>query len=86
MWCAKLLAVVTIAEYFVTGRNMSTMSIPSRGVSCAAPLPIACVAAWPVITSIGTPSANAHATPVMRFVAPGPLVPAHTASRPLARA
>lgn len=77
---------MTIAEYFVMGRNISTMSMPSRGVSCAAPLPSACVAACPVTTNIGTPSAKAHATPVTRLVAPGPEVPAHTASRPPARA
>ncbi len=78
--------MVTIAEYLVTGRNISTMSMPSRGVSCAAPLPSACDAAWPVMTTMGTPSAKAHATPVTRFVAPGPDVPAHTASLPVTRA
>ena len=75
-----LSAVVTIAEYFVTGANIETMSMPSRDVSCAAPLPSAWLAAWPVMTSIGTPSEKAHATPVIRFVAPGPDVPAQTAS------
>ena len=56
-WCARLSALVTMVEYFVTGRNISTMSMSSRLVSCAAPRPSACCAAWPVTTSIGTPSA-----------------------------
>ena len=77
---------VTMAEYFVTGRNIATMSMSSRDVSCAAPLPNMWLATCPVTTSIGTPSANAHATPVIMLVAPGPDVPAQTESRRLTRA
>ena len=40
--CAMLSGDVTIAEYFVTGRNIATMSMSSRDVSCAAPLPNMC--------------------------------------------
>ena len=81
-----LSGLVTIAEYFVTGRNMATMSMSSREVSCAAPLPNMWLATCPVTTNMGIPSANAQATPVIMFVAPGPEVPAQTDIRRLTRA
>ncbi len=40
----------------------------------------------PVIATMGTESSWAVAMPVTRFVAPGPLVPRQTPTRPLARA
>jgi hypothetical protein len=40
-WCDRLWALVTIAEYFVIGRNIWTMSMSSRDASWAAPLPSA---------------------------------------------
>ena len=41
---------------------------------------------WPVMTTRGTESMYADATPLMRLVAPGPEVATQTPHRPLNRA
>ena len=54
--------------------------------SWKAPSPRDPVPTWPVKAIIGTESAKAVATPVTRFVAPGPLVARHTPGFPEALA
>ena len=63
--CAS--ACSTRVFHFVTGSSIRTMS-----TTWWASLWSLDDAAWPVIATIGARSRNASATPVMRFVAPGP--------------
>ena len=60
--------------------------IPMTSVSWNASRPIMGRATWPVIATTGELSMCAVASPVTRFVAPGPDVATHTPIRPLARA
>ena len=81
--CATLNALrttsgITAAECrralnFVTGRSMSTTSMYWWDSLC-----MRSRSAWPVSATIGERSRNASATPVTRFVAPGPSVPRQT--------
>ena len=71
----------TTQECFTIGRVMPKMS-----VSWKASVPMAARGTWPVITTIGTESMWAVAMPVTRLVAPGPEVPKHTPTWPVARA
>ena len=73
-------ACPTRVFHFVTGSSMRTMS-----TTWCASLWSFEDAAWPVIATIGARSRNASATPVMRFVAPGPRVAIATAARPVRR-
>ncbi len=66
--------------HFVTGSIIRTMS-----TTWWASLWSLDDAAWPVIATIGARSRKASATPVTRFVAPGPSVPIATAARPVSR-
>ena len=61
-------------------------TIPRTSVSWNASRPMTAVETCPVMATTGTESMNAHARPVTRFVAPGPLVTRHTPGRPVARA
>ena len=61
-------------------------TIPSTSVSWKASRPIIGVETWPVIATSATLSMYAQASPVTRFVAPGPEVATHTPTRPVARA
>ena len=49
-------------------------------------IPMAALATWPVIATIGTESRRAVPIPVTRLVAPGPEVPMHTPTLPVTRA
>ncbi len=66
---------------FVTG-----MVTPTMCVSWCASRPKSAVSTCPVMATIGIESMNAVATPVTRFVAPGPDVAMQTPTFPLARA
>ena len=59
--------------HFVTGRSIETTSMCWCDSLC-----IRSRSAWPVSATSGERSRNASATPVTRFVAPGPSVPRHT--------
>ena len=65
---------------FVTGSNSVTRSRYWCDVMCMRSVPT-----WPVMQTSGAPSMFASATPVMRFVAPGPSVPRQTPARPVRR-
>jgi hypothetical protein len=56
------------------------------GASWNASVPMAVVATWPQITTMGMESAMQSRTGVTMFVAPGPEVTSATPTRPLARA
>src|SRR4030095_1769405 len=58
----------------------------ATGASWNASLPIAAVATWPQITTIGIESAIQSRTGVTVLVAPGPDVTTHTPTLPAARA
>ena len=60
--------------------------MPVMSISWNASLPIRAPGTLPVIATIGIESSWAVAMAVTRLVAPGPLVPIHTPTRPLARA
>jgi hypothetical protein len=62
--------------HFVTGRNIETTSMCWCDSLC-----IRSRSAWPVSATSGERSRNASATPVIRFVAPGPSVPRQTPAR-----
>ena len=70
----------TVSAHFVTGSNIATTSITWCDSLCSR-----CVVPCPVSTSMGARSMLESATPVMRFVAPGPRVPRHTAGWPVNR-
>jgi hypothetical protein len=81
----------TVASSFVGSvtRKMCLATAPmieGTGASWNASVPIAAVATWPQITTIGTESAIESRTGVTVFVAPGPEVTMHTPTRPVARA
>ena len=59
---------------------------PVTSVSWKASVPTKGDATWPVIATRGIESIIASASPVTRFVAPGPEVAMHTPTRPEARA
>ena len=65
----------------VTGRVMPVVS-----ASWKASLPMRLLVTCPVKATIGTESMDAVASPVTRFVAPGPLVATHTPTLPVVRA
>ena len=65
----------------VIGRVMPLMSI-----SWNASLPMRAEGTLPVIATIGIESSIAVPMPVTRLVAPGPDVPTHTPTLPVARA
>ena len=60
--------------------------IPVKSVSWKASVPNRWLPTCPVMITIGVESMNASAMGVTRLVAPGPDVPMHTPTRPLARA
>ena len=60
--------------------------MPRMSASWNASEPIAALATWPVIATIGTESIIASAMGVTRFVAPGPLVAMQTPTLPVATA
>ena len=66
--------------HFVTGLNIETMSMCWWDSLC-----IRSRSAWPVSATSGERSRNASATPVTRFVAPGPSVPRQTPARRVRR-
>jgi len=66
--------------HFVTGRNSVTMSRCWCDSLCIRSWP-----AWAVSATSGARSMLASATPVMRFVAPGPSVARHTPALPVSR-
>ena len=59
------------------------MVMPVMGHSWKASVPMAVVATWPVITTIGIESMKASASGVTMLVAPGPLVTMATPGRPV---
>jgi hypothetical protein len=58
----------------------------ATGASWNASVPIAAVATWPQMTTIGTESAMQSRIGVTVLVAPGPEVTRHTPTRPVERA
>ena len=70
--------LVTRKLCLVIGRVMPRMS-----ASWKASVPIAWEFTWPVMATIGTESMYASASPVTRFVAPGPEVAMQTPTRPV---
>ena len=66
--------------HFTTGLNIETMSMCWWDSLC-----MRWRSACPVSATSGERSRNASATPVMRFVAPGPSVPRQTPARPVSR-
>ena len=60
--------------------------MPVMSISWNASLPISAPGTLPVSATIGMESSWAVPIAVTRFVAPGPLVPMHTPTLPLARA
>ncbi|GAA3420986.1 hypothetical protein GCM10018952_66120 [Streptosporangium vulgare] len=60
------------------------MVIPEMSASWKASVPMALLATWPVIATIGTESMYASAIGVTRLVAPGPLVAMQTPTLPVA--
>jgi hypothetical protein len=66
--------------HFVTGLNIETMSMCWWDSLC-----MRSRSAWPVRATSGERSRNASATPVIRFVAPGPSVPRQTPAPRLRR-
>src|SRR5215211_5861636 len=62
------------------------MVMPVISVSWKASLPSTALETCAVIATIGVLSIQASAIAVTRLVAPGPLVPRHTPTRPVARA
>ncbi len=84
-------AVRMVASSFVGSvtRNMCLATAPmieGTGASWNASVPIAAVATWPQITTMGMESAMQSRTGVTVFVAPGPEVTRQTPTRPVARA
>ena len=73
-------AVRTVSAHLVTGSNIATTSITWCDSLCNR-----CVVPCPVSTRSGARSMFASATPVIRFVAPGPNVPRQTAGIPVRR-
>ena len=69
----------------VTSQLCLVMSIvtPVMGHSWKASVPMAVVATWPVITTMGIESIMASASGVTMLVAPGPLVTMATPGRPV---
>ncbi len=62
------------------------MSMAAQDESCKARRPNLGNGVWAVITSIGTLSAYALATPVNKLVAPGPVVAQQTPNLPVSLA
>ena len=60
--------------------------MPRMSASWKASVPMAPLATWPVIATIGTESMCASASGVTRLVAPGPLVAMQTPTWPVAAA
>ena len=60
--------------------------MPVMSISWKASLPSRAAGTLPVMATMGTESSWAVAIAVTRLVAPGPLVPMHTPTLPLARA
>ncbi len=67
--------------HFVTGREM-----PSASHSWNASVPMAVVATWPLMQTMGTESQNASSSPVVVLLIPGPDVTNTTPTRPVVRA
>ena len=70
----------TVVAHLVTGSNMATTSMIWCDSLCSRS-----VEPWPVSTSMGARSMFESATPVIRFVAPGPRVPRAPAGLPVRR-
>ena len=81
MACGSLLTSRTLKLCLVMGMRTLYASTSWKAPSPREPVPT-----WPVSAIIGTESAKAVATPVTRFVAPGPLVDRHTPGFPEALA
>ena len=78
---------VTMTAYLVTGRHMSTMSVSWKPICLTPVSPFSRnVVTWPVRYSTGTESNHEQMMPVIRFVAPGPLVAIAHPRLPVARA
>ena len=72
--------LVSRAFHFVTGLNIETTSMYWWDSLC-----MRSRSPWPVSATSGERSRNASATPVIRFVAPGPSVPRQTPARWVSR-